>query len=135
MSKRKHTAYSLEIKLQVLKEFDEKKLTKTEICLKHEILNLILMSTILGSREKIKKAKGESKILPNKNETCQLWGHGSSIVCLVQASSHITCACVGTVKKISFSPQLEIFSNINCCVFFFHLSLMTYNGWLQVLMS
>ena len=75
MSKRKYTAYSLELKLQVLKEADEKKLTETEICRKHGIQNFTL-STILGSRQKIEKAKGESIFLPNTkkiNNATQVW--------------------------------------------------------------
>ena len=58
MSKRKRTAYALELKVQVLKEVDERKLSKTEIYRKHGIPNSTL-STIFGHREKIEKAKAE----------------------------------------------------------------------------
>ncbi|GFR77075.1 tigger transposable element-derived protein 6 [Elysia marginata] len=63
MSKRKHSAYTIDFKLQILSEAEEKKLTKTEICKKHGIPNSTL-STILRDREKLQKASDDSKFRP-----------------------------------------------------------------------
>ncbi|GFR77994.1 transport protein Sec31A [Elysia marginata] len=60
MSKRKHSAYTIDFKLQILSEAEEKKLTKTEICKKHSIPNSTL-STILKDTEKLQKARDDSK--------------------------------------------------------------------------
>ena len=60
MSKRKHSAYTLEFKLKILSEVDEKNLSKTEICKKHSIPNSTL-STVLKDREKLQKAREDSK--------------------------------------------------------------------------
>ena len=60
MSKRKHSAYTLEFKLKILFEVDQKNLLKTEICKKHSIPNSTL-STILKDREKLQKAREDSK--------------------------------------------------------------------------
>ncbi|GFS02942.1 tigger transposable element-derived protein 6 [Elysia marginata] len=63
MSKKKHSAYKIEFKLQILSEVEEKKLSKTEICKKHNIPNSTL-STILKDREKLQKAHDDSKFRP-----------------------------------------------------------------------
>ncbi|GFR65334.1 tigger transposable element-derived protein 6 [Elysia marginata] len=63
MSERKHTAHTIEFKLQILSEVEEKKLTKTEICKKHSIPNSTL-SMILKDREKLQKARDDSKFRP-----------------------------------------------------------------------
>ncbi|GFR94754.1 tigger transposable element-derived protein 6 [Elysia marginata] len=63
MSKRKHTAYTIEFKPQILSEVKEKKLTKTGICKKHSIPNST-QSTILKNREKLQKALDDSKFWP-----------------------------------------------------------------------
>ncbi|GFS03511.1 tigger transposable element-derived protein 6 [Elysia marginata] len=60
MSKRKHSAYTIDFKLQILSEAEEKKFTKTEICKKHSIPNSTL-STILKDTEKLQKACDDSK--------------------------------------------------------------------------
>ncbi|GFR97246.1 tigger transposable element-derived protein 4-like isoform [Elysia marginata] len=60
MSKRKHSAYTIDSKLQILSEAEEKKLTKTEICKKHSIPNSTL-STILKDTEKLQKVRDDSK--------------------------------------------------------------------------
>ena len=62
MLKRKHSAYTLEFKLKILSEVDEKNLSKTEICKKHSIPNLML-STIL--KEKLQKIRNFAR-LPRK---------------------------------------------------------------------
>ncbi|GFS22258.1 tigger transposable element-derived protein 4-like isoform [Elysia marginata] len=61
MSKRKHSAYTIDFKLQILSEAEEKKLTKTEICKKLSIPNSTL-STILKDTEKLQKARDDSKL-------------------------------------------------------------------------
>ncbi|GFR82491.1 tigger transposable element-derived protein 4 [Elysia marginata] len=63
MSKRKHSAYTIEFKLQILSEVEEKKLTKLEICKKHSIPSSML-SAILKDREKLQKARDDSKFGP-----------------------------------------------------------------------
>ncbi|GFR99979.1 tigger transposable element-derived protein 4 [Elysia marginata] len=63
MSKRKHTAYMIEFNFQILSKVEEKKLTKTELCKKHCIPNLTL-STNLKDREKLQKARDDSKFRP-----------------------------------------------------------------------
>ncbi|GFR67685.1 tigger transposable element-derived protein 4 [Elysia marginata] len=68
MSKRKHSAYTIEFKLQILSKVEEKKLTKTEICKKHSIPNSTL-STILKDREKLQKARDDSKFRPATKKT------------------------------------------------------------------
>ncbi|GFR84181.1 tigger transposable element-derived protein 4-like protein [Elysia marginata] len=68
MSKRKHSAYTIDFKLQILSEAEEKKLTKTEICKKHSIPNSTL-STILKDTEKLQKARDDSKFRPATKET------------------------------------------------------------------
>ena len=61
--KRKHSVYTLEFKPKILSEVDEKNLSKTEICKKHSIPNSTL-STILKDREKLQKAREDSKFCP-----------------------------------------------------------------------
>ncbi|GFS26781.1 tigger transposable element-derived protein 4 [Elysia marginata] len=68
MSKRKHSAYTIDFKLQILSKVEEKKLTKTEICKKHSIPNSRL-STILKDREKLQKAHDYSKFRPATKKT------------------------------------------------------------------
>ena len=63
MSKRKHCAYTLEFKLKIVSEVEEKKLTKTEICKKHGIPNSTL-SNFLRDRERLQKARDETKFRP-----------------------------------------------------------------------
>ena len=63
MSKRKHCAYTLEFKLKIVSEVEEKKLTKTEICKKHGIPNSTL-SNFLKDRERLQKARDETKFRP-----------------------------------------------------------------------
>ncbi|GFS15831.1 tigger transposable element-derived protein 6 [Elysia marginata] len=68
MSKRKHSAHTIDFKLQILSEAEEKKLTKTEICKKHSIPNSTL-STILKDIEKLQKARDDSKFRQATKET------------------------------------------------------------------
>ena len=63
MSKRKHSVYTLELKQKILSEVDEKNLSQTEICVKHSIPNSTL-STSLKDREKLQKAREDSKFCP-----------------------------------------------------------------------
>ena len=63
MSNRKHSAYTLEFKLKILSEVDEKNPSKTEIYKNHSIPNSML-STILKGREKLQKAREDSKFRP-----------------------------------------------------------------------
>lgn len=63
MSKRKHCAYTLEFKLKLLDEVDQKKLTKSEICRKYGIPNPTL-STFIASREQIERARDSSIFKP-----------------------------------------------------------------------
>ncbi|GFR72520.1 tigger transposable element-derived protein 4 [Elysia marginata] len=74
MSKRKHNAYTIDFKLQILSEAEEKKLTNMEICKKHSIPNSTL-STILKDTEKLQKACDDSKFRPATKET-KLCSHG-----------------------------------------------------------
>ncbi|GFS03176.1 tigger transposable element-derived protein 4 [Elysia marginata] len=67
MSKRKHSAYTIDFKLQK-SEAEEKKLTKTETCKKHSIPNSTL-SMILKDTEKLQKACDDSKFRPATKET------------------------------------------------------------------
>ena len=61
ISKRKHSAYTLEFKLKIISEVDEKNLLKTEICKKIYSIPNSTLSTILKDREKLQKAREDSK--------------------------------------------------------------------------
>ena len=67
MSKRKHSAHTLEFKLKIVSEVEEKKLTKTEICKKHGIPNSTL-SNFLKDWERLQKARNETKFRPTTKE-------------------------------------------------------------------
>ncbi|GFS21054.1 tigger transposable element-derived protein 4 [Elysia marginata] len=67
MSKRKHSAYMIEFKLQNLSR-EEEKFKKPEICKKHIIPNSTL-STILKDKEKLQKACDDSKFRPSIKKT------------------------------------------------------------------
>ncbi|GFS01317.1 tigger transposable element-derived protein 4 [Elysia marginata] len=73
MSKRKHTAYTIEFKPQILSEVVEKKLTKTEICKKYSIPNSTLPA-ILKDREKLQKARDDLKFRP-ATKKMKLYSH------------------------------------------------------------
>ncbi|GFS07299.1 protein HIRA [Elysia marginata] len=85
MSKRKHSAYMIEFKFQILSEVEEKKLTKTEICKKHSITNSTL-STILKDIEKLQKACDDSPTGYKENKTLQSRRTRGCSVCLVSPS-------------------------------------------------
>ena len=64
MPKRKPNAYTLKFKLELLKEVDEKKLSKTQICHKYGIPNSSL-STIVAGRDKIEKETSSGFFQPS----------------------------------------------------------------------